>query len=63
MTDVGRERFARLMQEIEDLEEKAAALKKDAAARQEVERIEHLLAERRSELSRLSDGCKRPWHE
>ena len=60
MTDMGRERFARLMQEIEDLEDKVAALEKGVAARDEIER---LLAERRSELSRLSDGCKRPWHE
>jgi predicted nucleic acid-binding Zn-ribbon protein len=70
MTDVARDKFLRLMQEVDELEERVEeleqklsdcrgtpeeeAVQRELAAR--LERLEHM----RTELVRVSDGCRRP---
>lgn len=66
MADITRQTFARLMSEIEVLEETVESLggrpPGDAdAARRLAAAEEELLAKRR-ELARISDGCGRPHH-
>jgi len=68
MTDVVRATYLRLMQEIEDLEDRLEALKAkaadaDAGSRaSEIARLAADLDEKRRELARISDGCGRPHH-
>lgn len=73
MTDILREKYARLMAEVADLEERVEDLEKDEELfrespnpedvkinAQELRDLRELLAEKRNELARLSDGCGRP---
>ncbi len=73
MTDVNREKYLRLMQEIEELEdrvqnfEQEAEVVKDAGAienstiiSQEFMEARKLLAQKRNELTRISNGCGGP---
>ncbi len=70
MTDVTREKYARLMAEIEDLEERVEDLEKEVAVvkgsadagviKQELEDLRVELAKKRNELARISDGCGKP---
>jgi hypothetical protein len=69
MTDVTRQKFAALMVEIELLEERVAELQASADAaradaasplRLELLNSQRQLAEKRTELQRISDGCGRP---
>ncbi|MCX7935437.1 MAG: hypothetical protein N3A66_09285 [Planctomycetota bacterium] len=73
MVDVARETYRRLMAEIQSLEEKAAALEQEiemvresaSAAdmktwQEELHSLKQMLAEKRNELQRLSDGCGKP---
>ena len=73
MTDVVREKFRRLMAEIDVLEgrvdgltqevqafERSGAEQEAAARRQELHDLREKLAAGRNELARLSDGCGRP---
>jgi cell division septum initiation protein DivIVA len=73
MKDVAREKYQRLMAEIEDLEQQVESLTqeqdvaKDSPEPQDAQVIaetlrsaQEKLADRRNELARLSDGCGRP---
>jgi predicted nucleic acid-binding Zn-ribbon protein len=69
MTDVVREKYARLMAQIEELEDRVADLdqqlsddeyKGDRVLQQELRDLTEQLAQKRSELSRISDGCGKP---
>ena len=68
MTDVARATYLRLMQEIEDLEDRVESLKTKTAGTAagtraaDVEKLAAELDEKRRELARLSDGCGRPHH-
>ena len=70
MTDVAREKFMRLMQEVDELEECVEELERkliacrgtqdeQVAQRELAARVERLEA-KRTELARVSDGCRRP---
>lgn len=73
MTDVTREKYAKLMAEIADLESRVESLEsnlsesggfsgtEDATTfEQELHDLREQLAEKRNELARLSDGCGKP---
>ena len=73
MTDVARERLMRLMAEIEALEDSAEGLDQKlrasralpdsqdgAAAKRELREILDRLEQKRSELTRVSNACRRP---
>ena len=73
MTDIAREKYARLMAQIEELEDRVADLEMMLAneeepsegddariIQQEMKDLLEQLATKRSELSRLSDGCGKP---
>jgi len=70
MPDVAREKFMRLMQEVEELEECVEELERKRIARrgtQDEEAVQReldarleRLEEKRTELVRVSDGCRRP---
>jgi hypothetical protein len=67
MNDISRVKYARLIAEIGDLEDRIEQLEKNPAAapvaaapRQALEELELQLALKRSELTRLSDGCGKP---
>ncbi|MHC4886988.1 MAG: hypothetical protein ACYTGH_18075 [Planctomycetota bacterium] len=70
MTDVAREKYMRLMEEIENTEEMIENLEKEVkvaedspnpddapAIREELQALQEKLATQKAELSRLSDGC------
>ena len=64
MTDVTREKYVRLMAEIDELEDRCEALEKAVAAgggeeqRKELAELRERLAERMWELARVTDACK-----
>jgi archaellum component FlaC len=71
--DVAREKFMRLMAEVEDLEERVEELQREFAvsggsqdsrdgdaARQELRELSEQLEEKRIELTRVSNACRRP---
>lgn len=61
MKDVAREKYARLMVEVENLEDCVSELESETpvdAAQLEKARAE--LAEKKNELARISDGCGKP---
>ena len=70
MPDVAREKFMRLMQEVDELEECVEELERkrtacrgtqdEAVAQQELDALLERLEEKRTELVRVSDGCRRP---
>ena len=61
MKDVTREKYARLMSEIENLEDFISDLEEQADADpSELKKLKDELAEKRAELTRISDGCGRP---
>ncbi len=70
MTDVAREKFMHLMQEVEEMEERVEELEQklttcrgtqaEEAARRELDASLERLEEKRTELVRVSDGCRRP---
>jgi len=72
MTDLAREKYARLMTEVEDLEDQADALEKKlqaakkpsskSAAKWQAQllQIQEELGHKRTELTRISDGCGKP---
>jgi hypothetical protein len=62
-SDVARQKFMRLMAEVEDLEEQASALEarpRTPEVLQQLQALQLKLAERRTELTRVSDGCGTP---
>lgn len=62
MNDISRVKYARLIAEIGDLEDQIEQLEKNPTTtpRQALEELELQLALKRSELTRLSDGCGKP---
>jgi len=70
MPDVAREKFMRLMEEVDELEECVEELERkrtasrgtpdEAAVQQELDARLERLEEKRTELVRVSDGCRRP---
>jgi len=70
MTDVARQKFAALMAEIEDLENRVADLETEAeelkgtdegkVADEELRNLREQMAAKRNELARISDGCGKP---
>jgi hypothetical protein len=57
MTDVQHEKFARLMREVETLEEQAMELETSGTNPAHLKLLLEKLAEARSKLTRVSDGC------
>ena len=73
MANVSREKYVKLMAQIEDLEDRVADLTNEekvlaesdaaedlAVVRQELRDCREELAEKKNELSRISDGCGKP---
>ena len=72
MSDPVREKYLRLMTDIAGLEDRLEDLNRQLKSgceenpddteilRQEIKSLSELLAEKRNELSRLSDGCGKP---
>jgi uncharacterized protein YdcH (DUF465 family) len=61
MKDIAREKYVRLMDDIERLEDFIAELEGlDRPDDSEVGRLKEELAVKRNELARLSDGCGKP---
>lgn len=59
-TDVAHEKYAQLMTEIEDLEDKIEALEKKGTAASKLLPLKEDLAAKKNELARISDGCGKP---
>lgn len=65
MSDVSREKYVRIMAEIDELEDKVEELEAAAAAedgsdrRKELDELRERLAERMWELARITDSCKK----
>jgi ElaB/YqjD/DUF883 family membrane-anchored ribosome-binding protein len=65
MSDVSREKYVRIMAEIDELEDKMEELEAAVAAeggderRQELDELRERLAERMWELARITDACKK----
>lgn len=57
MTDIQHEKFARLMREVEELEEQVMKLEAAGADLAKLKSVMEELAEARRKLTRLSDGC------
>ena len=70
MPDVAREKFMRLMEEVEELEDCVEELERkrtacrgtpdEEAVQRELDARLARLEEKRTELVRVSDGCRRP---
>jgi superfamily II RNA helicase len=65
MSDVSREKYVRIMAEIDELEDKMEELEAAVAAeggderRLELDELRERLAERMWELARITDACKK----
>ena len=57
MTNVQHEKFARLMREVEELEDKVAAMEASGVEPARFQKLLEELGEARKKLARLSDGC------
>lgn len=57
MTDVQHEKFARLMREVEELEEQVIGLEASGTDSGKLKLLSEELGEARRKLTRLSDGC------
>ncbi|MHC4871917.1 MAG: hypothetical protein ACYTFY_08725 [Planctomycetota bacterium] len=60
MTDVSRDKYMHLMGEVEDYEDLVDKLIADGAPEEEIKKAKETLAEKRNELTRISDGCGHP---
>jgi hypothetical protein len=61
--EIARQKYLLLMTEVEELEDQIAALEKQPPSttqKQEIEQLQEKLGARRTELTRLSDGCGTP---
>ena len=63
-TDPAREKYVRLMTEIEDLEDTIEKLEKkkklEKATHTKLDSLKAKLADKKNELARISDGCGTP---
>jgi hypothetical protein len=59
MADVERKKYARIMDEIEQIEDRLEELT-GSDPDGELERLQEKLADRMRELARITDGCSRP---
>lgn len=65
MTDVSRDKYVRIMTEIDELEDRTEELEDAIAAgggarlREDLDKLRERLAERMWELARISDACKK----
>ena len=57
MKDIQREKFARAMREVEELEDKVAQMEAAGITSGKFQILLEELAEARKKLTRLSDGC------
>jgi uncharacterized protein YdcH (DUF465 family) len=61
MKDIAREKYARLMDEIEQIEDLISEVEgQEKPEADELARLRDELAIKRNELARLSDGCGKP---
>ncbi len=60
MINVAREKYLRLMTDIEELEDEIEQLKRSSAAAEDILAVQELLSTKRNELTRISDGCGHP---
>lgn len=61
MKDIAREKYALLMAEIEKLEDCISELENETTVDSaQLEIAKAMLADKKSELARISDGCGRP---
>ena len=72
MTDLAREKYARLMTEVEDLEDQTETLEKKLRTAKNPQstsalkwqaqllQLQEELGHKRTELTRISDGCGKP---
>ena len=61
MKDVAREKYVRLMTEIENLEDCVSELESETPVdATQLENARAELAEKKNELARISDGCGKP---
>ena len=70
MPDVARDKFMRLMEEVDELEECVEELERkrtacrgtpeEEAVQRELDARRERLEEKKTELARVSDGCRRP---
>lgn len=61
MKDIAREKYARLMGEIEQIEDLITEVEgQDSPDQEELEKLRAELAAKKNELTRLSDGCGKP---
>jgi chromosome segregation ATPase len=61
MKDIAREKYARLMGEIEQIEDLVSEVEgQDSPDKDELEKLRAELAAKKNELTRLSDGCGKP---
>ncbi len=59
MTDVGHDKYQRVITEIDDLEEQIEALAAAHAPAEQLRSLNQRLEERMYELARLTDGCQK----
>ena len=57
MTDIQHEKYARLIDQVESLEEQLDALEQANGDVEEIKRLQEALGEARVRLTRVSDGC------
>ena len=57
MSDVAREKYLKMMVEIEDIEDEIAKMEKTKASQSDIMNLKEKLADKRNELARISDGC------
>jgi hypothetical protein len=61
MSDIARQKYIRLITEVEDLEDKIENMEKDNNSDQsKILELKNKLAEKKTELARISDGCGTP---
>jgi hypothetical protein len=61
MKDIAREKYARLMDEIERIEDFITEVEgQEKPDQDELAKLKNELAAKRNELARLSDGCGKP---
>jgi len=64
MADIRRQKYVRIMDEIEELEDRLEELRRASPgagdAGPELAEVQERLTERMRELARITDGCSRP---